>query len=185
MGGNFFANVVEADRQVDVTIAAKRVVNTLPRAYRIYQGPKFGDNGRYHKWQPVATAILHPTSMMTTVIHMDRRLRKLRLNVLPGNRMHRARRIPKELYTLTASRVVVAVLRCFLNGWITQRRLSGTRNCRCRFGCKSGTDDLEHIMRCPVTHQLAESHLQLRPPPVDLRADAFLCMSEALSDGSF
>jgi len=123
--------------------------------------------------------------MVTTVAHMERRLRKFRLDILPGNRVHRARRILKELYTLTASRVVAAVIRCFLNGWITQRRLFGARDCRCRFGCELGTDDLEHIIRCPVTHQLAERHLQLRPPPVDLRADAFLCMSEALLDGSF
>ena len=40
-------------------------------------------------------------------------------------------------------------------------------------------------MRCLVTHLLAEKHLHLRPPPVKLRADAFLCMNEALLDGFY
>jgi len=52
-------------------------------------------------------------------------------------------------------------------------------------GCKLGADDLEHIIRCPITHELAERHLKLRQPPVSGRADAFLCMSEAFLDGSF
>ena len=116
---------------------------------------------------------------------MDARLRKLNLSILPGHRLRRAKRVLRELYSLTASRVVAAVLRCFLNGWVTQRRLSGTRNCPCKFGCKNGTDDLNHIMRCPVTHLLAKRHLQLRPPPVEQRADASLCMDEDLLSGYY
>ena len=185
MGGKFFANVVEADRQVVDAISDRRTANTLPLRFTRYKGPRYGDEGRFHKWQPVATALLHPTSMVATVAHMGRRLRQFRLDTLPGDRVLRARRILKELYALSATRVVAAVLRCFLNGWTTQRRLFGTRGCRCRFGCRLGTDDLEHIIRCPVTHQLAERHLKLRQPPVGMRADAFLCMSEAFLDGSF
>ena len=116
---------------------------------------------------------------------MDARLRKLDLNILPGHRLRRATRILKELYSLTASRVIAAALRCFLNGWVTQRRLLGARNCPCLLGCKKGTDDLHHIMRCPVTHLLARKHLQLRPPPVEKRADAFLCMDEDLLSGYY
>ena len=122
--------------------------------------------------------------MVATVAHMGNRLRRLKLDILPGDRVTRARRILGELYTLTATRVVAVVLRCFLNGWTTQRRLFGTRGCRCRLGCRLGTDDLEHIIRCPIAHQLAERHLKLRQPPVSGRADAFMCMSEAYLDGS-
>ena len=47
-----------------------------------------------------------------------------------------------------------------------------------------GTDDLEHIIRCPIAHQLAERHIEIRQPPVNGRADAVMCMSEAYLDGS-
>ena len=40
-------------------------------------------------------------------------------------------------------------------------------------------------MRCPRTHLLAKKHLQLRPPPVDQRADAFLCMDEDLLNSRY
>ena len=126
---------------------------------------------------------MHPTSLVSTYAHIDARLRQFNLVTLPGHRLRRAMRVLQELYSLTASRVVAAALRCFLNGWVTQRRLLGTRNCRCLLGCKKGTDDLHHIMRCPVTHMLARKHLGLRPPPVKLRADAFLCMNEDLLSG--
>jgi len=185
---NFFSSVVDADLQVDAMIALRRARGTLPAAFASYiepMGPDFGDDGRYRKWQPVATALLHPTSLKITTAHMDARLRKLNLNTLPGHRLRRATRILRELYSLTASRVVAAVLRCFLDGWITQRRLLGARNCPCKFGCKKGTDDLNHIMRCPMTHLLARKHLQLRPPPVDQRADAFLCMDEDLLNSRY
>jgi len=181
---NFFSNVVDADRQVDAAIAARRAANALPLRFVRFAENRTDEDGKTRQWQPVATALMHQSTMVATVAHMGNRLRRLKLDILPGDRVTRARRILGELYTLTATRVVAAVLRCFLNGWTTQRRLFGIRGCRCRLGCRIGTDDLEHIISCPFAHQLAERHLQIRQPPVNKRADASMCMSEAYLDGS-
>ncbi|CAK0856475.1 unnamed protein product [Prorocentrum cordatum] len=103
-----------------------------------------------------------------------RKLKQWSLGPLEGRRVLVCKRVMKTLPKRLAPRIRASVLRTWLDGWCTARRL-GSRGHACRLGCAAGEDCLRHYVRCPVPWEFGSRHLGLHDPGnSDGRAQAFL-----------
>ena len=105
--------------------------------------------------------------------HLDRRLRKMPMNVLPGYRTTRAISTLQHLSNKVAPRVISALLRTLCNGWCTAGRF-GQRT-TCKF-CKRGADTLPHIARCGVVWKLMRDECGIQRPAGG-EFEALCCLS--------
>jgi len=181
---SFLFYVNDAEKQVEHTIATRRMANDIPprlqawedRNQREGEGVEADEESdesstvrvqtpteARRSWQPVAMQLMRQPTLQQTRIHLRRRLDTWDLHTLKGHRVDRAVSILSRASHLVPPRVVAAYLRTICGGWMTSARF-GQPATPCRFGCVHGTDSLPHIARCPVVHSLIESEARLQLP---------------------
>jgi len=173
--GNFIFSVDRAERTVKQCIRAHRISGTLPREYIVWHA---NDDAMIPtepqgSWQRVARALQTSTGLAHIRTHLDRRLRKMPMNVLPGYRTTRAISTLQRLSNKVAPRVISALLRTLCNGWCTAGRF-GQRT-TCKF-CKRGADTLPHIARCGVVWKLMRDECGIQRPAGG-EFEALCCLS--------
>ena len=123
-------------------------------------------------FQARLSAELRPPFEAAAQGHIRRRLDRWQIPTLPGHRVERFRQHMLRLGRLVAPRVQAAVLRTALNGWTTARRFQGVAPC-C-FGCRPGTDSIEHYAFCTELHALRARFLGLTRPRLENRLEDFI-----------
>lgn len=115
---------------------------------------------------------------------LRQRLARWEIQPLPGRRGLRVVAVVRRLTRLRAPpRVLAALLRTWLNAWVTDRRMSICPGRGCRWGCAHGPDSLEHYGACRRLHAAGQLVLRLPPPrPTEHRLGDFLLLSLAGSD---
>ena len=137
------------------------------RAFTDPKHPEHEDKG----WQAKFTKMVRPPHEQAAMVHLRRRLDRWTSTVLQGHRPERFIRHIKTLCPLVAPRVLAAVLRTALNGWVTARRFQSTSPCV--LGC-GGLDSIEHYKGCCHYHRLASNFLGLARPTDDYLMDDFI-----------
>ena len=74
--------------------------------------------------------------------------------------------------------ITSAIVKTLLNGWITGRRMRSCDARRCRFGCVSADDSIEHYAVCAAVHVAWEDFAGLPHPNGPL---GFLCLAQESS----
>ena len=82
-------------------------------------------------------------------------------SVGPGVLARRTPNIIQELHGNVPPCVMHAVLRTWMNGWISSRRFQTTGQCRLCNEC-AGADCIEHYLFCDATWKVATRHFNLR-----------------------
>ena len=108
---------------------------------------------------------------------LDTRLRRWKMEVLPGRRAERTLKAMWAVRGQIPPRCQFGILRALLNGWMTGRRFGQTQgdNACCRLGCQE-KDSIEHYSSCPIAASVASSWLGLlrRETPEARLADFLL-----------
>jgi len=116
------------------------------------------------RWQKTVWKRLKPDYTPALLSHLRNRLDRWNVPAFPGQRMERAYLVFQNLKHLVPPRVLAAILRTYLNGWVTakrmQKRPSDPSN-RCCFGCAC-PDSIEHYANCSVISEFARTKLRIR-----------------------
>ena len=140
------------------------------------------EEGRPDGWQARALTATQPSFVAASLTAMRRSLDKWQIPALPGHRCLRLQRSLQVIATLMPPRVLAAVLRANLNGWMTARRFQ--QQGRCLLGCQRLEDSVTHYGRCACYHSLCGRFLDLARPPAGHELEEFLLLGgESTTEG--
>ena len=117
-------------------------------------------------------------SAQVTALHLQRRLDRAQMDLLPGHRPQRATALLQGLWGQVAPRVWHAVLRLLCDGFHFPPGRTG-----CIFGC-TAPDAIHHYASCVVYHRFRYSLPNLQPPEPERRASAFYLLHPRFCAGS-
>ena len=112
-------------------------------------------------WQRMATRALLGPSSGAALAHLDDRVRRWPVGMLPGHRVARARRTLERTGRSCQPRVWAAAIRTMFDGWSTAARFGQTGPCQF---CGQGVDGLRHLAFCGVARHLREEVAGLGAP---------------------
>lgn len=173
---SFLAQLAEAERScagkgVTCDAMMHQLSNNAPRPWTlaVHRTVK-------KSWQKEAYMRIRPSPVAELSVYLRDRLARWRLSVLQGHRPQRTLSALPVLRNRVAPKIITAVIRTILNGWVTNRRFPGAvASCRCMLGCEA-PDDIEHYASCRMVSSFAWRRLRLKRAqfPEDRLADFLL-----------